>query len=69
MSGAADNTIRIWSLASGAQLWQFFGPAQMSKVEVIANDFIAAGDSVGKLLLLKVQGLDTGTYKLVLTFL
>jgi len=57
VSGGSDQTIRIWNICSGVQIWMYFCTGQIMAVEMIGNNLIAAGDGLGRLLLLKTQGI------------
>jgi len=57
VSGSSDKTIRIWDMKTFKQVWVCFLGDSILSLDTIDNDGIAAGDSNGKLYMLRVFGL------------
>ena len=55
LSGSSDNTLRLWDLASGECLAEYYADAAVGCVAFARDDLIVAGSADGRIHILEIR--------------
>eukprot|EP01087_Luapelamoeba_hula_P019113 TRINITY_DN6286_c0_g1_i1.p1 TRINITY_DN6286_c0_g1~~TRINITY_DN6286_c0_g1_i1.p1 ORF type:complete len:2354 (+),score=344.36 TRINITY_DN6286_c0_g1_i1:69-7130(+) len=56
VSASSDKTLRIWDIDTRQEVWCFYSPGSLMSMSCMSAPYIAAGDSLGGLYLLSIEG-------------